>query len=66
MVFASVVHFLLNRDDPQATPCSDKAMIAFACLFILGFATVRFLLLSRFRIKGCEPRISQASQPSLF
>jgi len=39
MIFASVGHFSLNRDDPQATPHSGKAMIVFACLFILGFAT---------------------------
>jgi len=39
MVFASVGHFSLNRDDPQATPHSGKALIVFACLFILGFAS---------------------------
>jgi len=39
MVFASVGHFSLSRDDPQSTPHSGKAMIVFACLFILGFAT---------------------------
>lgn len=39
MIFASVGHFSLNRDDPQATPQSGTAMIVFACLFILGFAT---------------------------
>jgi hypothetical protein len=39
MVFASVGHFALDRDDPQATPHSGKAMIVFACLFILGFAS---------------------------
>jgi SP family sugar:H+ symporter-like MFS transporter len=39
MVFASVGHFSLDRNDPQATPHSGKAMIVIACLFILGFAT---------------------------
>jgi SP family sugar:H+ symporter-like MFS transporter len=39
MVFASVGHFSLDRDVPQNTPHSGKAMIVFACLFILGFAT---------------------------
>jgi len=39
MIFASVGHFSLNRDDPPATPHSGKAMIVFACLFILGFAS---------------------------
>jgi MFS transporter, SP family, sugar:H+ symporter len=39
MVFASVGHFSLNRDDPQSTEKSGTAMIVFACLFILGFAS---------------------------
>ncbi|KAH8802770.1 sugar porter family MFS transporter [Xylogone sp. PMI_703] len=39
MIFASVGHFSLNRDDPQATPHAGKAMIVFACFFILGFAS---------------------------
>jgi len=39
MVFASVGHFSLDRDTPQNTPHSGKAMIVFACLFILGFAS---------------------------
>jgi SP family sugar:H+ symporter-like MFS transporter len=39
MVFASVGHFALDRNNPTATPHSGKAMIVFACLFILGFAS---------------------------
>jgi SP family sugar:H+ symporter-like MFS transporter len=39
MVFASVGHFSLDRTNPQNTPHSGKAMIVFACLFILGFAS---------------------------
>jgi SP family sugar:H+ symporter-like MFS transporter len=39
MIFASIGHFSLNRDDPPATPKSGTAMIVFACFFITGFAT---------------------------
>jgi len=39
MIFASVGHFSLDRSNPQATPHSGTAMIVFACLFILGFAS---------------------------
>jgi SP family sugar:H+ symporter-like MFS transporter len=39
MVFASVGHFSLNRDDPPATKSAGVAMVVFACLFILGFAS---------------------------
>ena len=39
MIFASVGHFSLDRNNPQATPHSGTAMIVFACLFILGFAS---------------------------
>jgi MFS transporter, SP family, sugar:H+ symporter len=39
MIFASVGHFSLNRDDPHATQSASVALIVFACLFILGFAT---------------------------
>ncbi|EPE25624.1 MFS general substrate transporter [Glarea lozoyensis ATCC 20868] len=39
MVFASVGHFSLDRDVPENSPHAGKAMIVFACLFILGFAT---------------------------
>ncbi|KIN01525.1 hypothetical protein OIDMADRAFT_54639 [Oidiodendron maius Zn] len=39
MIFASVGHFSLDRNNPQSTPHSGTAMIVFACLFILGFAS---------------------------
>ena len=39
MVFASIGHFVLNRSDPQSTKQAGTAMIVFACLFILGFAS---------------------------
>jgi SP family sugar:H+ symporter-like MFS transporter len=39
MIFASVGHFALDRTVPQNTPHAGKAMIVFACLFILGFAS---------------------------
>jgi len=39
MVFASIGHFSLDRNDPQATPKSGTAMVVFACLFIAAFAT---------------------------
>ncbi|KAK8030204.1 hexose transporter [Apiospora rasikravindrae] len=39
MIFASVGHFQLNRDDPASTPQAGIILIVFACLFILGYAT---------------------------
>jgi len=39
MVFASVGHFSLDRNVPENTPHAGKALIVFACLFILGFAS---------------------------
>lgn len=39
MIFASVGHFSLDRNNPQATPHAGTALIVFACLFILGFAS---------------------------
>ncbi|CAH0018932.1 unnamed protein product [Clonostachys rhizophaga] len=39
MIFASVGHWALDRDDASRTPHAGIAMIVFACLFILGFAT---------------------------
>ncbi|EXJ86564.1 MFS transporter, SP family, sugar:H+ symporter [Capronia epimyces CBS 606.96] len=39
MIFASVGHFSLNRDDPQSTESSGTAMIVIAAFFIFGFAT---------------------------
>ncbi|EFR05357.1 high-affinity fructose transporter ght6 [Nannizzia gypsea CBS 118893] len=38
IIFASVGHFVLNRDDPSLTPGAGKVMVAFSCLFIVGFA----------------------------
>ncbi|KAJ5627729.1 hypothetical protein N7490_009957 [Penicillium lividum] len=39
MVFASVGHFSLDRADPAKTHSAGVAMVVFACLFILGFAS---------------------------
>ncbi|KAJ5753151.1 hypothetical protein N7520_010068 [Penicillium odoratum] len=39
MVFASVGHFSLDRADPPKTHSAGVAMVVFACLFILGFAS---------------------------
>lgn len=39
MVFASVGHFLLDRENPEATKTAGVVMVVFACLFILGFAS---------------------------
>lgn len=39
MVFASVGHFSLDQTNPTNTPQAGAAMIVFACLFILGFAS---------------------------
>ena len=39
MIFASVGHFSLNRDHPEQTKSAGVAMVVFACLFILGFAS---------------------------
>ncbi|KAJ5147143.1 High-affinity fructose transporter ght6 [Penicillium atrosanguineum] len=39
MIFASVGHFSLNRDHPEQTHSAGVAMVVFACLFILGFAS---------------------------
>jgi hypothetical protein len=33
MIFASVGHFSLDREDPTNTPKSSRAMIIFACFF---------------------------------
>jgi len=38
MVFSSLGHFALDREDPQSTQGIGYAMIVFACLFIAGFA----------------------------
>ncbi|CAG7977449.1 unnamed protein product [Penicillium salamii] len=39
MIFASVGHFSLDRDVPERTKSAGVAMVVFACLFILGFAS---------------------------
>ncbi|KAJ5578335.1 uncharacterized protein N7459_007299 [Penicillium hispanicum] len=39
MVFASVGHFSLDRENPERTKPAGVAMVVFACLFILGFAS---------------------------
>ncbi|KAL3424911.1 High-affinity fructose transporter ght6-like protein 1 [Phlyctema vagabunda] len=39
MIFASIGHFSLDLEDPTRTPKTGKAMIVFACFFILGFAS---------------------------
>jgi len=36
MIFASVGHFLLDRNDPTRTKTAGVVMVVFACLFILG------------------------------
>ncbi|OGM47801.1 MFS monosaccharide transporter [Aspergillus bombycis] len=43
IVFASVGHFALDRDDPPSTKTAGVVMVVFACLFILGFATSNWL-----------------------
>ncbi|KAJ9194466.1 hypothetical protein DTO164E3_7351 [Paecilomyces variotii] len=39
LIFASVGHFSLDRNNPQNTRGAGIALIVFACFFILGFAT---------------------------
>ncbi|KAE8150473.1 monosaccharide transporter [Aspergillus avenaceus] len=39
MIFASVGHFSLDREDPTRTKTAGVVMVVFACLFILGFAS---------------------------
>ncbi|EZG07970.1 hypothetical protein H106_02745 [Trichophyton rubrum CBS 735.88] len=38
VIYASVGHFVLNHDEPALTPGAGKVMVAFSCLFIVGFA----------------------------
>ncbi|WPH01907.1 Hypothetical protein R9X50_00476100 [Acrodontium crateriforme] len=38
LVFASVGHFILNQETPDQTQLAGRVMIAFACLFIAGYA----------------------------
>lgn len=39
LVFASVGYYLLDPVNPESTPVPGKVMIAFACLFIAGYAS---------------------------
>jgi sugar porter (SP) family MFS transporter len=39
LIFASVGHFALDRNNPENTESAATAMICFACFFIFGFAT---------------------------
>lgn len=39
LIFASVGHFALDRENPSNTQSASTAMIVFACFFIFGFAT---------------------------
>ncbi|KAJ5058512.1 siderophore iron transporter mirC [Bipolaris maydis] len=39
LIFASVGHFSLDRENPENTESAATAMICFACFFIFGFAT---------------------------
>lgn len=45
LIFASVGHFSLDRDDPAQTPSASIAMICFACFFIFGYAISKFKML---------------------
>ncbi|MCJ1394131.1 hexose transporter hxt1 [Xylographa bjoerkii] len=39
VIFASVGHFALDQSDPTNTPKAGAAMIVFACLFIVAYAS---------------------------
>ncbi|KAI1370007.1 hexose transporter [Xylaria arbuscula] len=39
LIFASVGHFLLDRDAPETTPTAGIVLIVFAAIFVLGYAT---------------------------
>ncbi|KAF3397047.1 High-affinity fructose transporter ght6 [Talaromyces pinophilus] len=39
LIFASIGHFSLDRNTPANTPGAGKAMVCFACFFILGYAS---------------------------
>lgn len=39
IVFATVGHFCLDRDDPTRTPGAGKVMVCFSCFFITGYAS---------------------------
>lgn len=68
LIFASVGHFALDYNAPENTPQAGVALIVFASLFILGYATtwgpmvwtlIAELFPSRYRAKGMA--ISTAS-----
>ena len=61
MIFASLGHFVLDRENPQNTPGAGKGMIVVACLFIAAYAMtwgpmiwaiVAELFPSKYRAKG--------------
>lgn len=61
MIFASIGHFSLDRNNPQSTESSGTAMIVMAAFFIFGFATTWGPMIwticgelypSRYRAKG--------------
>ncbi|KAJ9192848.1 hypothetical protein DTO166G4_6485 [Paecilomyces variotii] len=39
MIFATVGHYKLDRNNPQNTPQAGTVLIVFTCFFIVGFAT---------------------------
>ncbi|KAL1987283.1 hypothetical protein VTN96DRAFT_4311 [Rasamsonia emersonii] len=39
MIFATVGHYSLDRNDPPKTPKAGTTLIVFTCFFIVGFAT---------------------------
>ncbi|KAI5286456.1 hexose transporter hxt1, partial [Ascosphaera aggregata] len=39
MVYSTVGHFALDRDNPENTPAAGKTLVVFSCLFILGYAS---------------------------
>ena len=61
MVFASIGHFALDVETPENTPKPGIAMVVFACLFIVGYAStwgpmvwaiIAELYPSRYRARG--------------
>jgi MFS transporter, SP family, sugar:H+ symporter len=43
LIFASIGHFMLDREHPENTPTAGIVLIVFACLFILGYATTWYV-----------------------
>jgi SP family sugar:H+ symporter-like MFS transporter len=61
LVFASVGHFSLDQENPRNTPGAGTALVVFACLFIVAFAStwgpmvwaiIAELYPGRYRAKG--------------